>query len=211
MPDYSLEEQYDGLVAGVDEVGRGPLAGPVVAAAVVFRAPPSPLLSGLLDDSKKLTARRREKAYAALLEDDTVCAALGAASVPEIDRLNIGQACHLAMRRAMVRLAEALGEWPAVALIDGNRAPSLPCRVETVVKGDSRSFSIAAASILAKVVRDRLMTRLAMRHGNYGWDRNAGYGTAHHLTGLKEEGITLHHRRSFAPVRQMIAAKVHAA
>ncbi|CDG32799.1 Ribonuclease HII [Parasaccharibacter apium] len=211
MPDYSLEEQYDGLVAGVDEVGRGPLAGPVVAAAVVFRAPPSPLLSGLLDDSKKLTARRRGKAYAALLEDDTVCAALGAASVPEIDRLNIGQACHLAMRRAMVRLAEALGEWPAVALIDGNRAPSLPCRVETVVKGDSRSFSIAAASILAKVVRDRLMTRLAMRHGNYGWDRNAGYGTAHHLTGLKEEGITLHHRRSFAPVRQMIAAKVHAA
>ncbi|MBE1723863.1 ribonuclease HII [Bombella apis] len=211
MPDYSLEEQYDGLVAGVDEVGRGPLAGPVVAAAVVFRAPPSPLLSGLLDDSKKLTARRREKAYAALLEDDTVCAALGAASVPEIDRLNIGQACHLAMRRAMVRLAEALGEWPAVALIDGNRAPSLPCRVETVVKGDSRSLSIAAASILAKVVRDRLMTRLAMRHGNYGWDRNAGYGTVHHLTGLKEEGITLHHRRSFAPVRQMIAAKVHAA
>ncbi|MUG79796.1 ribonuclease HII [Bombella sp. ESL0380] len=211
MPDYSLEEQYDGLVAGVDEVGRGPLAGPVVAAAVVFRAPPSPLLSGLLDDSKKLTARRREKAYAALLEDDTVCAALGAASVLEIDRLNIGQACHLAMRRAMVRLAEALGEWPAVALIDGNRAPSLPCRVETVVKGDSRSLSIAAASILAKVVRDRLMTRLAMRHGNYGWDRNAGYGTAHHLTGLKEEGITLHHRRSFAPVRQMIAAKVHAA
>lgn len=211
MPDYSLEEQYDGLVAGVDEVGRGPLAGPVVAAAVVFRAPPSPLLSGLLDDSKKLTARRREKAYAALLEDDTVCAALGAASVPEIDRLNIGQACHLAMRRAMVRLAEALGEWPAVALIDGNRAPSLPCRVETVVKGDSLSLSIAAASILAKVVRDRLMTRLAMRHGNYGWDRNAGYGTAHHLTGLKEEGITLHHRRSFAPVRQMIAAKVHAA
>lgn len=211
MPDYSLEEQYDGLVAGVDEVGRGPLAGPVVAAAVVFRAPPSPLLSGLLDDSKKLTARRREKAYAALLEDDTVCAALGAASVPEIDRLNIGQACHLAMRRAMVRLAEALGEWPAVALIDGNRAPSLPCRVETVVKGDSLSLSIAAASILAKVVRDRLMTRLAMRHGNYGWDRNVGYGTAHHLTGLKEEGITLHHRRSFAPVRQMIAAKVHAA
>lgn len=211
MPDYSLEEQYDGLVAGVDEVGRGPLAGPVVAAAVVFRTPPSPLLSGLLDDSKKLTARRREKAYAALLEDDAVCAALGAASVPEIDQLNIGQACHLAMQRAMYRLAEELGQWPVAALIDGNRAPKLPCRVETVVKGDGKSLSIAAASILAKVVRDRLMTRLAVRYGDYGWERNAGYGTAHHLTGLKEEGITLHHRRSFAPVKQMIAAKVHAA
>lgn len=211
MPDYSLEEQYDGLVAGVDEVGRGPLAGPVVAAAVVFRTPPSPLLSGLLDDSKKLTARRREKAYAALLEDDAVCAALGAASVPEIDQLNIGQACHLAMQRAMYRLAEELGQWPVAALIDGNRAPKLPCMVETVVKGDGKSLSIAAASILAKVVRDRLMTRLAVRYGGYGWERNVGYGTAHHLTGLKEEGITLHHRRSFAPVKQMIAAKVHAA
>lgn len=211
MPDYSLEEQYDGLVAGVDEVGRGPLAGPVVAAAVVFRVPPSPLLSGMLDDSKKLTVRRREKAYDALLADETVCAALGAASVSEIDRLNIGQACHLAMQRAMYRLAEELGEWPVAALIDGNRAPKLPCRVETVIRGDGKSLSIAAASILAKVVRDRLMTRLAVRHGDYGWERNAGYGTAHHLTGLKEEGITLHHRRSFAPVKQMIAAKVHAA
>lgn len=211
MPDYSLEDQYEGLVAGVDEVGRGPLAGPVVAAAVVFLTRPSAPLAGLLDDSKKLTIARREKAYAALVAEPSVCAAVSAASVQEIDRLNIGQACHLAMQRAMSRLAVKLGQWPAMALIDGNRAPALPCRVETVVKGDSKSLSIAAASILAKVVRDRLMARLATRHTAYGWERNAGYGTALHLAGLHEDGVTLHHRRSFAPIKHMIAAKVHAA
>lgn len=211
MPDYSLEDTYTGLVAGVDEVGRGPLAGPVVAAAVLFKERPSEVLSSLLDDSKKLTARRREKAYAALQADKSVYAAVSAASVSEIDVLNIGQACHLAMQRAMARLAVKVGQWPVMALIDGNRAPELPCPTKTVIKGDSISLSIAAASILAKVTRDKLMARLAVRHSAYGWERNAGYGTAIHLAGLKEVGITLHHRRTFAPIRHMIAAKVHAA
>lgn len=187
-------------VAGLDEVGRGPLAGPVVAAAVVFRVVPSPQLAAMIDDSKVLTARRRERAYAALIEDPDVDMALGAASVDEIERINIGQACHLAMRRALARLAYV----PEMALIDGNRAPVMPCPVRTVVGGDGLSLSIAAASIIAKVVRDRAMLRLARRHHSYAWERNAGYGTAVHLAGLREAGVTRHHRRGFAPVRAQL-------
>lgn len=211
MPDYKLEMIYGGLVAGIDEVGRGPLAGPVMAAAVVFQHPPSQHLASLLDDSKKLTTRRREKAYQALCEAQGVYFALGAASVREIDVLNIGQACHVAMKRAVKHLSVKMGQWPTMALVDGNRAPDLPCPVTAVVGGDGISFSIAAASILAKVVRDRLMVRLAIRYPAYAWERNAGYGTVAHKMGLEEVGVTSHHRRSFAPIHRIIKEEVRVA
>ncbi|GBQ05652.1 MULTISPECIES: ribonuclease HII [Saccharibacter] len=211
MPDYELERKYGGLVAGVDEVGRGPLAGPVVAAAVAFRQAPSSELSLLLDDSKKLTTRKREKAYQALCQSQEAYWALGAASVDEIDQINIGQACFLAMKRAVDRLALIMGRAPDLALVDGNRAPQLLCPVTTVIGGDGVSLSIAAASVLAKVVRDRMMARLAIRYPGYGWERNAGYGTVAHMTGLKTEGVTLHHRRAFAPIRRLIEAEVRVA
>lgn len=207
MPDYALEAAHGGLVVGIDEVGRGPLAGPVVASAVAFAAPPSEALSSLLDDSKKLTARRRTLAYEALMADEQALIGIGAASVAEIERINIAQACYLAMRRALSRL----GRTPDLALVDGKHAPKLPCPIKMVIGGDGISLSIAAASIIAKVTRDRLMARLAVRHGAYGWERNAGYGTAAHMQGLKLRGVTPHHRRGFAPIRNMIEAEAHAA
>ncbi|WP_215745788.1 ribonuclease HII [Gluconobacter sp. P1C6_b] len=207
MPDYALEAAHGGLVVGIDEVGRGPLAGPVVASAVAFTAPPSETLSSLLDDSKKLTARRRMLAYEALMADEQALIGVGAASVAEIERINIAQACYLAMRRALSRL----GRTPDLALVDGKHAPKLPCPIKMVIGGDGISLSIAAASIIAKVTRDRLMARLAVRHDAYGWERNAGYGTAAHLQGLKLRGVTPHHRRGFAPIRNMIEAEAHAA
>ncbi|KXV17503.1 ribonuclease HII [Gluconobacter oxydans] len=207
MPDYALEAAHGGLVVGIDEVGRGPLAGPVVASAVAFSAPPSETLSSLLDDSKKLTARRRMLAYEALMADEQALIGIGAASVAEIERINIAQACYLAMRRALSRL----GRTPDLALVDGKHAPKLPCPIKMVIGGDGISLSIAAASIIAKVTRDRLMARLAVRHDAYGWERNAGYGTAAHMQGLKLRGVTPHHRRGFAPIRNMIEAEAHAA
>ncbi|MFT8807448.1 ribonuclease HII [Gluconobacter sp.] len=207
MPDYALEAAHGGLVVGIDEVGRGPLAGPVVASAVAFTAPPSETLSSLLDDSKKLTARRRILAYEALIADEQALIGIGAASVSEIEQINIAQACYLAMRRALSRL----GRTPDLALVDGKHAPKLPCPIKMVIGGDGISLSIAAASIIAKVTRDRLMARLAIRHDAYGWERNAGYGTAAHMQGLKLRGVTPHHRRGFAPIRNMIEAEAHAA
>lgn len=207
MPDYALEAAHGGVVVGIDEVGRGPLAGPVVASAVAFMAPPSETLSSLLDDSKKLTARRRMLAYEALIADEQALIGIGAASVSEIEQINIAQACYLAMRRALSRL----GRTPDLALVDGKHAPKLPCPIKMVIGGDGISLSIAAASIIAKVTRDRLMARLAIRHDAYGWERNAGYGTAAHMQGLKLRGVTPHHRRGFAPIRNMIEAEAHAA
>ncbi|GBR50623.1 ribonuclease HII [Neokomagataea thailandica NBRC 106555] len=202
MPDFLLEAAHGGVVAGVDEVGRGPLAGPVVAAAVIFQSAPSDALCQMLDDSKKLTARRRDAAYAELCRSPNVTYGLGAASVAEIESINISQACHLAMRRAVKRL----GRLPDLALVDGKHAPQMPCPVKMVIGGDGISLSIAAASILAKVVRDRLMVRLAERYSAYGWEHNAGYGTAIHKNGLKNYGVTPHHRRGFAPIRAMVEA-----
>jgi len=195
MPDFALENAFTGAVAGIDEVGRGPWAGPVVACAVVIhRDRLSPGLAAALDDSKKLSAERRETLFQQLL---SCCDhGLGEASVREIDDLNILQASMLAMRRAFDRLPRSAD----VALVDGNRAPDLPCPVETVIKGDSRSLSIAAASVIAKVTRDRMMQTLALTFPGYGWETNAGYGTAAHRTGLERQGITEHHRRSFAPI-----------
>jgi ribonuclease HII len=201
MPDYALESEAGGLVAGLDEVGRGPLAGPVLAAAALFLAPPAPDLAGLLDDSKKLSAARRDQAFAALLEARArgeLAFAIAAASSAEIGRLNILRASHLAMCRALARLPVA----PDLALVDGHLPPPLPCAVRCVVGGDGVSLSIAAASILAKVVRDRAMARLDARHPGWGFARNQGYPTAAHRLRLAEVGPTRHHRRGFAPVDQ---------
>lgn len=199
MPDYSLESAAGGRVAGIDEAGRGPLAGPVVAAAVVLPRPVPPALAALLDDSKKLTAARREAAFAALRATAGAEIGIGAASVAEITRINILQAALLAMRRAVARLAVP----PDLALVDGNQPPALPCAVRCVVGGDGLSLSIAAASIVAKVVRDRAMARLARRYPGYGWQRNAGYGTAAHRAALLALGATRHHRPGFGPVSQL--------
>lgn len=183
-------------IVGVDEVGRGPWAGPVTAAAVWLD--PAQIPTGL-NDSKKLTAARRE-ALAELLQDQAVVS-IAHASVQEIDQMNILQASHLAMCRAVAGLPFA----PDLALVDGNRLPrDLPCAGECVVKGDARSVSIAAASIVAKVVRDRIMVDLAQQHPGYGWDRNAGYGTKLHQSALRDFGVTPHHRRSFKPIHKIL-------
>lgn len=203
MPDLSRERRLTGPVAGVDEAGRGPLAGPVVAAALVFRVDKlPPALAGLIDDSKKLSAQARTRAFDELRAQrliGTLDFALGAASAREIDRLNILAATHLAMIRALARLRVR----PAHALIDGNRAPKgLAIPHDCVIGGDAKSLSIAAASICAKVVRDRIMERLATRYPAYGWESNKGYGAKTHIESLVAHGPTPHHRLSFAPLAQ---------
>lgn len=192
--DFSLELQAGGIVAGVDEAGRGPWAGPVVAAAVILY----PTRIDGIDDSKKLTAAKRDALYDAIRAH--ACTGVGIASVEEIDRLNILAATMLAMQRAVA----ALGTAPHLALIDGNKAPVLACHTQTIVGGDAKSLSIAAASIIAKVTRDRMMCELAQRHPHYGWERNAGYGTKHHQDALAAHGVTPHHRRSYAPIRALL-------
>jgi Ribonuclease HII len=200
MPDFIHETrliaQYGAPLAGVDEVGRGPLCGPVVAAAVILD--PARIPDGL-NDSKKLTEKKREKLFD-IIRRQALAYGLGEASVAEIDSLNIRKATHLAMRRAV----EALSLMPGIALVDGNDAPALPCPVETLIGGDGLSVSIAAASIVAKVTRDRLMAELHQTHPQYGWDRNKGYGTAAHLEALRLHGATPHHRKSFAPVHNIL-------
>jgi len=206
MPDFSLEDAARvggfAIVAGIDEAGRGPWAGPVVAGAVILdpaTLPPT-LVEGL-DDSKKLTRAKRQ----ALFEDlqGEALFAVGEATVGEIDEHNILGATMLAMARAV----EALGIRPDMALVDGNRQPDLACPVQTVIKGDGKSLSIAAASIAAKVTRDRIMARLADVFPEYGWERNAGYGTPEHQQALKTHGVTSQHRRSFAPIAKILEAQ----
>lgn len=196
-PDFTFERAApSGPVCGVDEAGRAPWAGPVVAAAAILDPVRIPVG---IDDSKKLSARRREALFAALKASAEI--GLGVASVEEIDRVNILQASFLAMRRAIA----ALPRRPGYALIDGRFAPSdLGCPGEAVVGGDGRSLSIAAASIAAKVTRDRVMADLARAHPEYGWERNAGYGVPAHRAALEAYGVTPHHRRSFAPIHKML-------
>jgi ribonuclease HII len=186
-----------GLVAGVDEAGRGPLAGPVVAAAVVFR--PEQRVPGVTD-SKQLTGRQREELVVAIRRR-ALCIGVGAASSREVDRLNILRATHLAMRRAVTRLPLV----PHHVLVDGLPVADLGVEHTAVVDGDAKSFTIACASIVAKTVRDRIMRRLAARYPAFGWETNVGYGTPEHVAALGECGPTPHHRRTFVPVQLCLA------
>lgn len=196
MPDFSHESLAEQPVCGVDEVGRGPWAGPVVAAAVILD--PAAIPDGL-DDSKKLTARRREALYDRLMGSAIV--GIGEASVAEIEAINILQASFLAMRRALAGLARR----PALALIDGKHVPpDLPCPGRAIVGGDGLALSIAAASIVAKVTRDRMMVALAQQFPGYAWEQNMGYGTRAHAAGLERLGVTPHHRRGFQPIHKML-------
>ena len=187
-------------VCGVDEAGRGPLVGAVVAGAVVLD--PNNPIDGL-KDSKKLTAARREYLYEQIMEKAKAWG-VGEASPLEIDQINILQATMLAMRRAIEDLATRLGTWPDKALIDGNRCPELPIAAEAIVKGDAKEPAISAASIVAKVTRDRQMMSLHERHPEYGFAQHMGYPTEAHFAALKQYGACDQHRRSFSPVRKVL-------
>ena len=191
-PDFSFERQCYGPVCGVDEAGRGPLAGPVVAAAVILT--PARIPEGL-NDSKALSPKQRELLLNAIQKK--ACIGIGIAEPEEIDRINILQASLIAMRRAVL----ALPELPIMALIDGNKLPDLPCEAQAIVKGDSRSLSIAAASIVAKVTRDRLMVEANIRYPGYGLAGHKGYPTKAHIEAINTLGPSPIHRRSFKPVR----------
>ena len=206
MLDFAFEDKLSGMVAGVDEAGRGPWAGPVVAGAAVFltRKVDNYLLENL-NDSKKITPKKREILYEKLLEAQAqgqMLIGIGEASAEEIDRFNILQATFLAMRRAV----GALGNMPDYAIIDGNQRPrDFPCSCMTLVKGDARSYSVAAASIAAKVFRDHLMQKLALEYPYFGFEKNAGYGTKAHIEGLQRYGVVAGvHRLSYRPVREIL-------
>ncbi len=234
MPDFSLENATDGPVCGIDEVGRGPLAGPVVAACVYIPEDKYDLdFIGGIKDSKALTKKKREEVFPLIREH----CVFGIAEIPpqDIDEINILQASLKAMERAFQSMflpfspspsplrgssLSPMGRgWPneertgegvdnITALIDGHIAPpNMPCPVQTIIKGDTLSISIAAASILAKVTRDQLMTELHAQHPHYGWETNAGYGTKEHVEAIARHGITDHHRKSFAPVRMYVERK----
>jgi len=188
------------LVCGIDEAGRGPLVGSVVAGAVVLD-PNNPIAG--LKDSKKLTAARREFLFEQIIEKAKAWG-VGEASPAEIDDMNILQATMLAMRRAVEDLTGRLGAWPDKALVDGNRCPELPIPAQAIVKGDATEPAISAASIIAKVTRDRQMQELDKRHPQYGFAQHMGYPTEAHFAALKKFGACDEHRRSFSPVRKVL-------
>lgn len=197
LPDFTLERQHGGLVCGIDEAGRGPLAGPVVAAAVIWHEPNN-IPTGI-NDSKQLKKSLRGQLYDLIVANAHF--GIGEASVEEIDTLNILGATKLAMLRAY----QALGREADCALIDGNQPPKLPCRTVPVVRGDSLSLSIAAASILAKVSRDRLMESMSHTYPGYGFESHVGYGTAQHREALQRLGVCPIHRRSFSPIQALLS------
>ena len=197
---FDLQHAADGLICGVDEAGRGSLAGPVVAAAVILD--PARPIAGLRD-SKKLSARQRDESAHAIRER-ALAWAIGEATVEEIDRLNILQATLLAMRRAVAALQPAA----SLALIDGNRCPVTNVRTEAIVKGDDKVIEISAASILAKTARDAVLVDMHAAYPHYGFDQHKGYPTALHLQRLQEHGVTPEHRRSYAPVRNILQGTV---
>jgi ribonuclease HII len=193
--DLSLEREYKGVVAGVDEAGRGPWCGPVVASAVIVDQ--SQFLEGV-NDSKKLSKAKRERLYDEIFKNADV--GVGEASAQEIDQLNILEATKLAMARAVSKLSVT----PDTILVDGNQCLNIEIPSHPIIKGDSLSLSIAAASIVAKVTRDRVMSELAQKYPEYGWESNSGYGTKQHQEALSLYGVTPHHRKSFKPVAKLI-------
>lgn len=205
MPTFQFErelaQQYGPCVAGIDEVGRGPWAGPVVAASAVILDQARFLIDfSEVNDSKQLSKTKRERLYEALTRAPYIRFGIGQASVQEIDAINILQATFLAMKRSLENLhADA-------CLVDGNRIPPLSIPTQAIIKGDHLSYSIATASIIAKVFRDHMMQELAKDFPEYGWQKNAGYGTAHHIAAIQKFGITQHHRHSYAPIKKQLAA-----
>ena len=203
MPDFSLEESLglstSAVIVGVDEVGRGPLAGPVTAAAVFFdRQKITSDLLTKIDDSKKIAQKKRATISKQI--ESIAIIGIGWASSGEIDQLNILEATMLAMQRAIFSLQKQIILDPEYILIDGNKVPRLDFPSKAIVRGDEKSLSIAAASIVAKSKRDAFMTSLSKLYPGYGWEKNAGYGTREHLAAIEREGITVHHRRSFKPI-----------
>ena len=197
-PDYSLERAAgapERLVAGVDEAGRGAWAGPLVAAAVILD--PTRIPDGL-DDSKKLSAKKRDQLFDEIMAQGDV--GIGVGTVEQIEVRNVLNATMDAMRDAVGALKHA----PHVALIDGNKVPLLQCETDAIIGGDGRSVSIAAASIIAKVTRDRIMQALALEFPEYGWEKNVGYGVPVHKAALERCGVTPHHRRSYKPIRNIL-------
>ncbi len=200
VADFSIENEIGAeFIAGVDEAGRGPLCGPVVAAAVIFpnRDIEIPVV---IRDSKKMSAHQRALAYDWITKN-TIWAT-GQCSPAEIDELNILWASMRAMERAVASLSRA----PEICLIDGNRVPK-NLRGRAIIKGDAKSLSIAAASIIAKETRDKIMHELAQKFPEYGWDKNAGYPTAEHLSAIEKYGVTEHHRRTFGPVKKCLESR----
>ena len=195
-PTLDLEFLHGWPACGIDEAGRGPWAGPVVAACVLWRDPRQ--IPHGLHDSKQLSKLKRDRLFP--LIQDAAFVGVGLCDAEEIDQLNILNATKLAMTRAFEQIDRPI----AVALVDGNQPPVLACQTIGIVKGDSLSLSIAAASIIAKVTRDQMMEQLAIDYPQYGWERNAGYGTAEHQQALKQFGVTAHHRRSYAPIRTIL-------
>jgi len=205
MPDFSHEKNCNtkGLIFGIDEAGRGPWCGPVVAACVCF--PHFEIASDLanqINDSKKLSAAKREKLFPLIMNSGAYIG-IGQASAQEIDEMNILQATFLAMHRALEDTAQK-GYKADFALIDGNRLPKWDISCQCLIKGDSLSLSIAAASIVAKVTRDHIMQELAKDYPEYGWEKNAGYGTADHIAALQKYGVTPHHRKTYKPIAELL-------
>lgn len=205
MPDLSYENACNtaGFIFGLDEAGRGPWCGPVVAACVCWPNGQVPEeLANAINDSKKLSAKKREQLFPKIMNSNAIVG-IGEASAKEIDEINILQASFLAMKRALDSVKEK-GYSPAFALIDGNKLPKWDMPMRAVIGGDAKSLSIAAASIVAKVTRDRQMQELAKEYPQYGWDKNAGYGTKTHIEALEKYGITPHHRKTYAPIARLL-------
>jgi ribonuclease HII len=205
MPNFEIENSFSGIIAGIDEAGRGPWCGPVTASAVIINQEKcSTELISLLNDSKKLSKKKRDMIYELLIEEEKsggVIIGVGESTANEIDEINILQATFLAMKRAYQNLSQK----PKMLLIDGNKIPqNLDIEAKAIVKGDSLSNSIAAASIIAKVTRDNQMEELAKEFPEYGWENNAGYGTKAHIEAIEKFGITEHHRKSYKPIAKYL-------